>query len=48
MSEEDLNDKLTEVRENVSGNLLESTLSEWTARLEWVIYHEGGHYINQH
>jgi hypothetical protein len=33
-SQDDLEDKLTEVWENVSGDLLESLSHEWMSRLE--------------
>jgi hypothetical protein len=39
-SEDDLEKKLTEVCEIVSGGLLESVFREWTSRLEWVIGHK--------
>jgi hypothetical protein len=46
--EDDLEDKLTEVWEHVTEDVLQSVFSEWIARLEWVIAHEGEYYLNPH
>jgi hypothetical protein len=48
MSQDNLEGKLTEIRENISGWLLELVFHEWMARLEWAIEHEGEQYINPH
>jgi hypothetical protein len=45
-SEEDLEDKLTEVRETVNGDLFESVFDEQTSRLGRVIKHKGEYYVN--
>jgi hypothetical protein len=45
-SEGDLEDKLTELGESVSGAFLESVFSERKFRSEWVMEHEGEYYMN--
>jgi hypothetical protein len=47
-SEDDLEDKLTELWETGSADLLETMFYDWMRRLEWVIEHEGGNYVNLH
>jgi histone-lysine N-methyltransferase SETMAR len=46
--EDDLEDKLTEVWEHVTEDVLQSVFYEWIARLEWVIAHGGEYYLNPH
>jgi hypothetical protein len=44
--ESHLEDKLTDIWERVSRDVLQSVFFEWMERLEWVIEHEAGYYIN--
>jgi hypothetical protein len=48
MREDNLEDRLSEVRETVSGDLPESLLQEWMSVLQRVIEHEGECFINPH
>jgi histone-lysine N-methyltransferase SETMAR len=46
--EDDLEDKLTEVWEGVTQDVLRSVFHEWMGRLEWVMGHGGEYYVNPH
>jgi hypothetical protein len=48
MDESDQEDKVTDVWQNVSEDLLQSVFCEWMGRLEWVMEHNGEYYINTH
>jgi hypothetical protein len=48
MDKSDLEDKLTDIWECVSRDVLQSIFFEWLERLEWVLEHEGDYYINPH
>jgi hypothetical protein len=47
MREDDLEDKMTNVWEIMSGDLRKSVFYEWVSRLVWVIEHEGEYDICQ-
>jgi hypothetical protein len=47
-SEDNLEDKLTEVWETFSEDIIESLFDEWMLRLERVIEPEGEYYIDPH